>query len=107
VVVVRYFGGTLLGKAGLVQAYGEAARIALLDASVAERIVRDRVRITCTYAQYEAIRDAVVHHEGEVLDSVFSDTVTFSAALPRSVVHQLLGVWSTQGVAAERDDHEK
>lgn len=107
VIVVRYFGGTLLGKAGLVQAYGEAAQLALSDASVTERIVRERVRITCTYGQLETIRNAVLQHEGEVLDSTFSDSVDLSAALPRSVMEQLLHEWSTQGIIAERDVQEK
>jgi uncharacterized YigZ family protein len=107
VIVVRYFGGTLLGKAGLVQAYGEAAQLALLDASVTERIVRERVRITCSYASLEAIRNTVIQYEGEVLDSAFSDTVIVSAALPRSVVDHLLHEWSTQGIPAQRDDQVK
>ncbi|MCL2577651.1 MAG: YigZ family protein [Defluviitaleaceae bacterium] len=31
VVVVRYFGGILLGKGGLIRAYGKAARLAIED----------------------------------------------------------------------------
>jgi uncharacterized YigZ family protein len=107
VIVVRYFGGTLLGKAGLVQAYGEAAQLALMDASVVERIVRESVRITCTYSQLETIRNIVHQHEGEVLDSVFSDAVILNVALPRSVVDQLLHNWSAQGILAKQVDHEK
>ncbi len=107
VIVVRYFGGTLLGKAGLIQAYGEAAQQALADVPVMERIVRELVRITCGYAQLEAIRNTLHAHEGEVLHSDFTDVVTLRAALPRSVVDDLLHAWSTQGILAERNDQEK
>ena len=31
IVVTRYFGGTLLGRGGLVRAYGGAAKAALLE----------------------------------------------------------------------------
>jgi len=79
----------------------------LADAPVIERIVRDRVRITCTYAQLEGIRNAVHAHEGEVLHSDFSDVVILSAALPRSVIDQLLQEWSTHGIMAARAVQEK
>lgn len=43
VIVVRYFGGTLLGKGGLVRAYGQAAAAALAEAEVVE--IEERVEV--------------------------------------------------------------
>ena len=38
IVVVRYFGGTLLGVGGLINAYRSAAADALINASIIERV---------------------------------------------------------------------
>ncbi len=50
VVVVRYFGGTLLGASGLIQAYRESAAAALRNAPVVERTVLTEVRAEVAYA---------------------------------------------------------
>ena len=39
IVVVRYFGGTLLGVGGLIHAYREASANALLNANIMEKLV--------------------------------------------------------------------
>lgn len=101
VIVVRYFGGTLLGKAGLIQAYGEAAQLALADAPIVEHVVRESVLIKCTYPQLEAIRRTVLAREGEVIHIDFSDTVVMHAALPRSTVPASLMDWAAQGIDAQ------
>lgn len=49
IVVVRYFGGTLLGVPGLIHAYGTVAADALKAARVIERWVERRLRIECDY----------------------------------------------------------
>lgn len=56
ITVVRFFGGTKLGKGGLVRAYSEAARLAI-DAAVIEEL-RETVafRIQIEYAYYDAVR---------------------------------------------------
>ena len=46
VVVIRYFGGTLLGVSGLINAYRSAASDALANANIAERQVMDRWLVT-------------------------------------------------------------
>ena len=51
VVVVRYFGGVLLGASGLANAYKTAARDALQNATVVEKTVDDRYRVSFRYEQ--------------------------------------------------------
>lgn len=50
VVVVRYFGGTLLGTGGLVRAYGKAADDALTSAGTAQVRACSIFRVTIPYA---------------------------------------------------------
>src|SRR5690606_24904969 len=50
-VVVRYFGGTLLGVPGLINAYKRAAHDALSAAEIVELTVNDVYRVTVAYAQ--------------------------------------------------------
>ena len=49
VIVVRYFGGIKLGTSGLIQAYKEAARIALEAAHIQERIVEEDTTVEFEY----------------------------------------------------------
>lgn len=49
IVVVRYFGGTLLGVPGLIHAYGTVAADALRAAAVTERWIERKLRIECDY----------------------------------------------------------
>lgn len=49
-VVTRWFGGTLLGTGGLVQAYGDATRAALAVAGSRRRELRQRLETTVDFA---------------------------------------------------------
>lgn len=55
VVVVRYFGGVKLGTGGLFSAYKIAAREALNDAEIEERIVKERLKVAVPYADVDVI----------------------------------------------------
>lgn len=56
-VVVRYFGGKLLGVPGLIHAYGEAVKEALNSANIVEMTLYDVYFVPCSYQnQHELIR---------------------------------------------------
>lgn len=55
VIVVRYFGGILLGTSGLIVAYKEATRDALNQAQIKECTVDQRYRIEFDYLSMNAV----------------------------------------------------
>lgn len=98
IVVVRYFGGTLLGKAGLAHAFADAAKGALANNSIAERRVMARLSAVCSYAQLEALRADVLQHTGQVLSAEYAQQCTLLIALPQGEVAAQLERWRRQGV---------
>ena len=104
VAVVRYFGGTLLGKGGLVQAYGESARLALESATIVERIVRDTIQVVCSYSDYDAIKQEVLNADGEILESVFTEKCGIRIALPKSAVDTFIQKWALSDATFTRID---
>ncbi|HEX3010367.1 MAG TPA: YigZ family protein [Bacteroidales bacterium] len=49
IVVVRYFGGTLLGVSGLIQAYKSASADVIANSVIVEKEVLDEIRLTFDY----------------------------------------------------------
>jgi uncharacterized YigZ family protein len=101
VIVVRYFGGTLLGKPGLVRAYGDAAALALAEVGRKEVVAKDVVQVTCSYARMEQVRNTVLGMEGEVLAMDLTDTCRLTLAVPRSSAAALIDAWRAQGIEAK------
>ena len=63
-VVVRWFGGTKLGKGGLARAYAGAAREALAGLAIAVRVPTVRVELRVPYERVGAVRRLI--HPPEV-----------------------------------------
>ncbi len=81
-VVTRYFGGILLGSGGLVRAYSNTAKLALEAAGTAVMGLWKRQLLSCTYAQFERVRNGVNSFGGVIEDSDFGTDVLITALLP-------------------------
>jgi len=55
IVVVRYFGGTLLGVGGLINAYRSASRDALTSATIITRVIRHNFLVEFPYEKMNSI----------------------------------------------------
>ena len=90
VVVVRYFGGVLLGASGLIHAYREAAAEALREAVVVEKIVKDRFQFDFDYALMPDVMQALKKLEIEMFEQEFGDRGMISVGIRQSEVAERL-----------------
>lgn len=103
VVVVRYFGGTLLGVPGLIHAYKTATAQALAAAETVEKAVRRTVRLRCDYPHLsEALRIAK-QHQAEVLEQDLQLDCRLLLAVPAAEYDACLAAWE-QTRAVQRLD---
>lgn len=72
IVVVRYFGGTLLGVSGLINAYKSAAMLALQNSTIVEKPVEKQVRVVFGYPAQNTVMKIIKDIGAEVKQSVYN-----------------------------------
>ena len=82
VVITRYFGGTLLGKGGLVKAYTEATQMVVKDVRRARRQLVHVAMLAVPYNLLERVRLLVSNYQGGILDESFAVDVTMTVRFP-------------------------
>ena len=90
VVVVRYFGGTLLGTGGLIVAYRESTAIALSEAKTIERIVTQKIEIKSSYADMPSILSALKKLNIEIDKQIFEESCSWQIEIPMNSVSEIL-----------------
>ena len=88
-VVTRYFGGTLLGKGGLVRAYTAGVQQALESLPTTERVRKTRLAVEVEYTHVDGLRRLLPSYEVQVLAEEYSATVGYRLELPVTQVEAL------------------
>lgn len=91
VIVTRYFGGVLLGAGGLVRAYSTAASHALDNS---ESIIKKPCVLyyICTDYKYWNIIEPQIKNFGSIENTVYSERVEASVAIPKEESEAFLDV---------------
>lgn len=77
VVVVRYFGGVLLGTGGLVRAYTLGCKIALEAAGLVRMELSDVLRCRISYPLWNSVQYALQKLPVQLGDTVYAEDVAF------------------------------
>jgi len=89
VLIVRYFGGTLLGTGGLVKAYGDSVK-AVLDGIVTEEYVEKlSFSLSVSYDQYETVKRVLASVNATVSSEDFGSEIEIKGLVPVSSSEKL------------------
>jgi uncharacterized YigZ family protein len=81
-VATRYFGGTLLGKGGLVKAYSGGVQLALERMPTVERVPKARLILVFDYAAATPVRRLLPAFEAALVADEYAADVTYTVDLP-------------------------
>lgn len=81
-VVTRYYGGTKLGKGGLVRAYGGCVQQAIATLPRSWRVERESLRVDVAYGDIEAVRRLLAELGADVDGEEYGADVRYRVAVP-------------------------
>ncbi len=90
VIVIRYYGGTKLGKRGLMDAYGGAATEAVKQVKTRPYEHRERYLLDCPLDYYGEVQRALSAAGGQILVDRSQDRILWETQLPSRSVSRLI-----------------
>jgi uncharacterized YigZ family protein len=90
VIVVRYFGGTLLGTGGLINAYKTATADMLSKAVVIEKFLESSYQLIFPYEKLSAVMKLLKEENLVPLEPVYEAACTMKVSVRQSLSHLVL-----------------
>jgi uncharacterized YigZ family protein len=84
-VVIRYYGGTKLGAAGLIKAYKESAKLTLDDAEIITKELDSKLEVHFSFEKQNQIFTLLNKFNAKILDFVADENCTISASIKTAV----------------------
>jgi uncharacterized YigZ family protein len=91
VVVVRYWGGTLLGVPGLINAYKSATEEAIVNSEIIEKTVNDVYQVTFDYVQMNDVMKVVKDFDLKIRNQQFDNQCVIEIEFRQSISSQVIG----------------
>lgn len=91
VVVTRYFGGTKLGKGGLVRAYSQGAKRMLATLTLREKVSMCSLLVSSPYNWVTSVERLLPAFEADLVERAFTDVAAWRLSVPEEMIPALLG----------------
>lgn len=84
VLIIRYFGGTLLGTGGLVKAYGDSTKLVLDGIKTEELVEKSSFSLTIGYEMYENTKRLLASVAADSIKEDFGTEIVITGTIPVS-----------------------
>lgn len=89
-VVVRYFGGVLLGTGGLTRAYSGTARLVINESKLKELALHRVCVLRVPYERYEQLKYQLSHHVWNIVAENYSEVIDLEVHVPENNVNTFI-----------------
>jgi uncharacterized YigZ family protein len=89
VIVVRYFGGTLLGVPGLINAYKSVTALVLQTTQVVQKMVEEEYHLHFDYMQMNEVMTIVKQYQCRIIEQEMQLFCKIKIAIPKNREHEL------------------
>ncbi|MCQ2332010.1 MAG: YigZ family protein [Paludibacteraceae bacterium] len=89
IVVVRYFGGILLGTSGLITAYKSAAANAIENAEVVEKVIETQYYVRFGYQQMSYVMRTLKELNANIIQQIQQETCEIQYTIRNSNIQQM------------------
>ncbi len=97
VLVVRYFGGTKLGIPGLIDAYSQAASMAIDNAEKEERLVTEKIRVKTSYANMNFVMRIIKDNDLKILETAGAEFFEVMVSVRKNIVQKITDLFNQNG----------
>ncbi len=87
-IVIRYFGGILLGTGGLIRAYSKSASSVISIPQITEKITTCTCKVTCGY-DYLGHVDKIIREKTDLENVVYDQEIEFYFQIKESILQAL------------------
>ncbi len=87
-IVIRYFGGILLGTGGLIRAYSKSASSVIAISDITEKITTFTCQVTCGY-DYLGNIDKIIREKTDLKNVIYDQEVKFIFQIKESLLPSL------------------
>jgi uncharacterized YigZ family protein len=93
-VVIRYFGGTLLGVSGLINAYRSAAADALKNAEIKQKLIEMEMILDFTYKELAEVMNIVKQENLTIINTRFEENCNLTFFVRKAEYEKLMQKFS-------------